>query len=78
VTPPEAPEPTGTEERQALASGAPADTGENADPRKEGKDRFDEAMSKGATWEEAAGQMVNHLANAAERGDPRVLANVQR
>lgn len=68
-------EPTGTEQRSALSDGAPADTGEDTDPRQTAKEHFDRRMSEGAPQEDAAGEALNILANAAQRGDPRVIVN---
>lgn len=67
------PENNGTQERRALADGAPADTGEKKDPRESGRELYDGAVAKGAPWEEAAGGFLNHLAAAAQDGDPRVI-----
>lgn len=66
-------EPTGTTERQQLAAGAVADTGESPDPRKLATDQFNADMAAGLEQDEAAGRAFNLLVNAANGGDPRVL-----
>ena len=66
-------EPTGTAERTALSDGAPADTGEDLDPRETSRKNFDTALAAGAPRDVAAGAMLNELANAAHRGDERVI-----
>lgn len=66
-------EPTGTAERSALSDGAPADTGEDRDPRELAKEHFDRRMAEGAPREQAAGEALNITANAAMRGDKRVI-----
>lgn len=66
-------DPTGTAERSALADGAPADTGEDKDPRLMAKEHFDKRMTEGAPQQVAAGESLNILANAAMRGDKRVI-----
>jgi hypothetical protein len=66
-------EPTGTAERTALQDGSPADTGENRDPRQLSKDLFDRRVAEGATQEDAAVESLNVIAQAAMRGDPRVI-----
>jgi hypothetical protein len=65
--------PTGTSERTALADGAPADTGEDKDPRQIANERFDQKVAEGAPRDSAAADHLNVLANAAMRGDPRVI-----
>lgn len=70
-------EPTGSAERQALATGSPADTGTQEHPMKRAQDVFDQAMKDGETWEQAAGLAINALANAAEAGDPRAIVGGQ-
>lgn len=75
-TPPEpvvAEEPTGTAERRTLSDGAPADTGEDEDPRKIAKDTYDRMMAAGAPQDEAAGEHFATLARAAMAGDKRVI-----
>ena len=66
-------EPTGTAQRMALSDGAPADTGEDKDPRQLAKEQFDRRMAEGATRDHAAADHLNMLANAAMRGDKRVI-----
>jgi hypothetical protein len=66
-------EPTGTAERRLLAIGAPADTGENKDPRQLALEHFNRRMAEGATEDVAAAEHVAMLANAAIRGDHRVI-----
>lgn len=67
--PPE--EPTGTEQRQQLAAGAPADTGEMPHPNTIARQIFDKEMESGGTWEEAAGLMIASKSAAAMSGDLR-------
>lgn len=69
---PEPSEPTGTEARQALAAGAPPDTGVELDPNQVAFETFKKAQADGERWTDAAGFFVNSLAQAAMRGDPRV------
>lgn len=64
-------EPTGSTQRQELAAGAPADTGEKLHPWKSAQEVFDRSMSDGETWEHSAGMALNALANAAQSGDVR-------
>ena len=66
-------EPTGTAQRMALSDGAPADTGEDKDPRQLSREQFDRRMAEGATREDASAEHLNLLANAAARGDKRVI-----
>lgn len=67
------PEPNGTEDRQELAAGAPADTGVTPDPNKVAKDTFDAAIAAGKTEEAARGEMLQVIAQAGLAGDPRVI-----
>jgi hypothetical protein len=67
------PEPNGTEDRQELAAGAPADTSVSPDPNKVAKDTFDAAIAAGKTEEAARGEMLQVIAQAGLAGDPRVL-----
>ena len=66
-------DPAGTAERNDLSDGAPAETDEGIDPRQLAKDHFDRRMAEGATREQAAGEHVRVLAQAAIRGDKRVI-----
>jgi hypothetical protein len=67
------PEPTGTPERQALASEAPADTGESPNPVEIARERFKASLGEGATEEAAQADFINTLARAAIEGDRRVI-----
>ena len=69
----EAPEPTGSDQRRDLASGAPADEQPQVDPYQEAQAKYDTAMGNGATWEVAAGEFFHSLGEAARRGDQRVI-----
>lgn len=69
----QAPESTGTEERQTLAGGAPPDTGVDPDPRQVARDNFEKRVATGRPVDESSAYMLNELANAANRGDSRVL-----
>ena len=64
----------GTEVRQELADGAPADSGESPDPNGLARDLFNKAISDGMSEEAAAGLFINSLTQAAMKGDPRVIA----
>jgi hypothetical protein len=66
-------EPTGTAERMALSDGSPADTGEDKDPRQISNEHFDKRMAEGLPREDAAAESLNILAQAAMRGDSRVI-----
>lgn len=68
-TPPP-PQETGTEQRQQLANGAPADTGEQKHPNQVAREIFDKEIEHG-TWEDAAGMMIAAKAAAVHRGDLR-------
>jgi hypothetical protein len=61
-------------ERQALADGASASPQPEADPREESlqlaRDLLDKKQLR---WEQAAGELINRRANAAMRGDRRVV-----
>ena len=65
------PESTGTEQRQQLANGAPADTGEQPHPNTVARQIFDTEMAAGGTWEDSAGMMIASKAAAAMSGDLR-------
>lgn len=69
------PEPNGTEDRQALASEAPADTGVQENPIEAAQKKFLSDMQTGKTWSDAAGGFVGQLAQAAAAGDSRVLVD---
>jgi len=60
-------------ERQGLAQGAPGDEAPPADPYVEAQEVFDQAIKDGRQWKQAAGAAFNSLANAANRGDQRVI-----
>ena len=69
----ETPEPNGTETRQELAAGAPADTGVSPDPNKVARDVFDASIAAGKSSEAAVGEMLASLAQAGLANDARVL-----
>lgn len=71
--PDEPTDPTGTAERRALADGAPADTGEDKDPRQVAREAFDRSMANGLPEEDAAAAHLGVLVEAANRGDKRVI-----
>lgn len=75
---PEPAEPTGTAERMALARGAAPDEPSNPTPRQQGLKLSQDALAQGASWEEAAGGFIAHIAQAAHRGDPRVIVPSKR
>jgi hypothetical protein len=67
-------EPTGTQQRRALAGEDP-NLGEiSPDPRKVALEEAQQAVQDGATFEQAGGHLVGSLAAAARRGDQRVIA----
>jgi hypothetical protein len=69
---------TGTQQRRALAGGGSVPGEENPDPRKIALDEAQRAIDGGATFDQAAGHMVAKLANAASRGDTRVIVEEVR
>lgn len=69
----EASEPTGTNERRELAANAPADEPSEKHPVQAARDAYDSAMERSSTWEEAAGEFVHSLAEAAMSGDQRAV-----
>jgi len=69
VTPPE----NGTEERQALADGAGADTGVSPDPNQVAHENFKADMAAGMSEEAGIGTFIATKARAAHMGDPRVI-----
>lgn len=72
--PDEPPVDTGTAERRALATGAPADTGLDEDPMERTLAEAREHMDRnGYSFEKAAGHLINQRANIAMAGDRRVL-----
>lgn len=68
-------EDTGTEQRRALAGEDPNLGEVSPDPRKQALESAQEAIDKGATFEQGGGHLVAQLAQAASRGDTRVLIN---
>jgi hypothetical protein len=62
-------------ERRGLAVGSPGDNVPPADPYVAAQEVFDRAMADGRQWKQAAGAAFNSLANAAHRGDRRVMIN---
>jgi hypothetical protein len=66
-------EPTGSSERRDLASGATVTDNQEVDPNQVAHQAFESAMSRGETWETAAGEMFHSLAEAAAAGDRRVV-----
>ena len=69
---PTPPEDIGTGQRQQLASGSPADTGEQKHPNEVAREIFDREIAQG-TWDDAAGMMIASKAAAALSGDQRGL-----
>lgn len=59
--------------RNDLAQGAPADEQAPAEPYQEAERVYENAMAEGAPWRVAVGGAINSLANAAQRGDQRVI-----
>ena len=53
--------------------GAPADAEDDIDPRQAAKEQYDRLIAAGAPREDAAAVHLNMLANAAARGDKRVI-----
>lgn len=66
-------DPNGTAARSDLAGGAPPDTGLNPDPREGALKTAQEALVRGATEDAAMGGFLNKIAEAASKGDPRVI-----
>ncbi|MGV2385879.1 MAG UNVERIFIED_CONTAM: hypothetical protein LOD86_11525 [Thermobifida fusca] len=62
-----------TRERRQLAQAAPPDQAPPGDPYEEAQKVFERAMQDGAQWKEAFGAAFNLVANAANRGDERVI-----
>lgn len=77
---PESGLPEGTQERQGLATGALGDTGQepNPDPRKVSLQAGRDAIAAGAPHDEAMGVMLSGLAQAAAKGDQRVIWTQQQ
>jgi hypothetical protein len=71
--PPDFTGPTGTAQRRALADNAPADTGEDKDPRQVSLDAFNQALAQDLPHEDAAAASLHVLVEAANRGDKRVV-----
>lgn len=71
-------EPTGTEQRRALAGEDPNLGEVNEDPRKVALQQAEDAVKDGATFEQAGAHLVSQLAAAAGRGDSRVLITEER
>lgn len=70
---PQPPADSSAQERSSLANGATPDDGSGTDPRQTAMDLAQSALKQGAPWEVAAGGFINQLANAAARGDQRVI-----
>ena len=66
-------EDSGTDVRTLLADGAPTSEVEAPDPNQVALENFKAAIANGATEEKAAGIFFNTLAEAASRGDERVI-----
>lgn len=66
-------ESSGTQARRDLANNAPADEGVSPDPRQVAMERYQEALKKGRTHEDAMGLYVNTVASGAMSGDRRVI-----
>ena len=62
------PEPTGTDQRTALADGAEPAAAAMGDPRSEAFQIAQEGLAKGARWQDATGGAIAHLARAAAEG----------
>jgi hypothetical protein len=60
-------EPTGS------TDGADLEAQFGPDPKQATREQFDRRIKEGATADQAAGEMLNNLANAAHRGDTRVI-----
>ena len=52
---------------------AETDLFEGKDPQQFAREQFDRRMAEGATREDASAEHLNLLANAAARGDKRVI-----
>ncbi len=68
-------EPTGTAQRRALSDAAPADTGEDMDPRQVAEETFHRNMAAGMAEDDAMAESLRVLASAAIAGDQRVIYN---
>lgn len=66
-------EPTGTTQRMALSDGAPPDTGEDKHPKQLAREQFDRSVAQGHSRDDAAADALNVIAQAAMRGDRRVI-----
>lgn len=71
-------EPTGTNERRALAGEGNVSGEEIPDPNKIALEEAQAAIDGGATFEQGAGHMVARLAQAAQAGDRRVIISEER
>jgi hypothetical protein len=66
----------GTDEGNNPSDGVPAF--DDMDPRLASKLHFDQRIAQGATEDTAAAEALNFLAQAAMRGDPRVIVDNPR
>ena len=66
-------EPTGTAQRRALSDAAPADTGEDMDPRQVAEETFHRNLAAGMAEDDAMAESLRVLASAAIAGDQRVI-----
>ena len=64
---------SGTAEREGLSDGATVDDEFGPDPRQLSLEHFKRRVAEGAPRDYAAGEALNFLANAAMRGDKRVI-----
>lgn len=71
-------ERTQSAERSGLASGAKSDDGSGVDPKQAASNAARAAMEQGASYEDAAAGFVSMLADAALKGDKRVLVKESR
>jgi hypothetical protein len=71
-------EPTGTQQRRALAGEDPQLGEVNEDPRKVALQQAEDAIKEGATFDQAGAHLVSQLAGAASRGDRRVIVTEER
>lgn len=62
-----------TRERGQLAADAPPDRFQGADPYREAQQVHDRVIAEGGREREALGSAFNSIANAAHRGDQRVI-----
>ena len=69
----EPPVDSGTDTRRSLADAAPVGSEPTPDPNKLALDAFQEALASGAREEAAQAVFFNILAEAASRGDERVI-----